>query len=181
MKCREVLDLELLLLGIIAIAGESVSETQTPHKTKQASEKQHDLWCYKCDTMTNGEKCLDLEGNDTTMHHKCNKEQKKCQVRRISMSTSTDEVTGKPKLWLLQRNCSESCEPGCIVIGERTKLHSCITCCDEHNYCNAGSVAAKTAANQFLVSSFSFLCAFVGFRALMAVAGDRRVFSDVRR
>lgn len=37
------------------------------------------------------------------------------------------------------RECAETCEPGCIVIGERTKLHSCIMCCDEVNYCNFGS------------------------------------------
>ncbi|CAG9864124.1 unnamed protein product [Phyllotreta striolata] len=162
MKCCEVIDLELLLLGVIALAGESASETQTPHKTKQAAEKLHDLWCFKCDTMLNGDKCLDLEGNDTYMHHKCSKEQRKCQVRRISMSTSTDEVTGKPKLWLLQRNCSESCEPGCIVIGERTKLHSCITCCDERNYCNDGSGAATLPIIniQYL---FLFVFALLGF------------------
>lgn len=65
------------------------------------------------------------------------------QVRRISVSTSTDEITGKPKLWLLMRECADACEPGCIAIGERTKLHSCITCCDESNYCNYGSGAAK--------------------------------------
>ncbi|XP_019875506.1 uncharacterized protein LOC109603450 [Aethina tumida] len=115
---------------------------ETQHRTKAATEKQHDLWCYKCDNFNDGDRCLDLQGNHTSMHTKCTKEQKKCQVRRISMSTSTDEIMGKPKLWLLQRNCSETCEPGCIVIGERTKLHSCITCCDEHNYCNAGSGAA---------------------------------------
>ncbi|KAJ8911664.1 hypothetical protein NQ315_014023 [Exocentrus adspersus] len=116
---------------------------ETQHRTKAASEKQHDLWCYRCDTMVDGDRCLDLIGNFSHMHAKCTKEQKKCQVRRISMSTSTDEITGKPKLWLLQRNCSEVCEPGCIVIGERTKLHSCITCCDEHNYCNADSGSYK--------------------------------------
>ncbi|KAK9881905.1 hypothetical protein WA026_018100 [Henosepilachna vigintioctopunctata] len=118
---------------------EESSEVQ--YKTKAASEKHHDLSCYRCDTMVDGEGCLDLHGNFTSMHMKCSREQKKCQVRRISMSTSTDEITGKPKLWLLQRNCSETCEPGCIVIGERTKLHSCITCCDEHNFCNADSSA----------------------------------------
>ncbi|XP_076250721.1 uncharacterized protein LOC143190363 [Rhynchophorus ferrugineus] len=116
---------------------------ETQHRTKAASEKQHDLWCYRCDSMVDGEKCLDLAGNHSHLHYKCHKEQKKCQVRRISMSTSTEEITGKPKLWLLQRNCSETCESGCIVIGERTKLHSCITCCDEHNFCNAGSPASR--------------------------------------
>lgn len=62
------------------------------------------------------------------------------QVKRISVSTSTEDTTGKPKLWLLQRDCSENCEPGCIIIGERTKLHSCITCC-ENSFCNSGSGA----------------------------------------
>lgn len=82
------------------------------------------------------------------------------------MSTSTEEVTGKPRLWLLQRNCSELCEPGCIVIGERTKLHSCITCCDEQNFCNAGSGAMKFyIANPKLIlllfNSTLFLMKFV--------------------
>nr|XP_023012816.1 uncharacterized protein LOC111502884 [Leptinotarsa decemlineata] len=133
------LQIRAIILGIVSV----VCRCETHHKTKAATEKQHDLWCYRCDTMLDGERCMDLGENYTAIHHKCTKEQKKCQVRRISMSTSTDEITGKPKLWLLQRNCSEMCEPGCIVIGERTKLHSCITCCDEHNYCNAGSGSDK--------------------------------------
>lgn len=73
------------------------------------------------------------------------------QVKRISVSTSTKDTVGKPKLWLLQRNCSENCEPGCIIIGERTKLHSCITCC-ENSFCNSGSGAEKiTIAIIFLI------------------------------
>lgn len=63
------------------------------------------------------------------------------------MSTSTEDVTGKPKLWLLQRNCSKSCEPGCIVIGERTKLYSCTTCC-ETSYCNSGSGSESWIENR---------------------------------
>ncbi|RZB40790.1 uncharacterized protein BDFB_009942 [Asbolus verrucosus] len=133
---------EALIASVVVVTGKLLitdSSEQQQHRTKAATEKQHDLWCYRCDTMVDGERCLDLVGNYSYMHTKCHKEQKKCQVRRISMSTSTDEITGKPKMWLLQRNCSETCEPGCIVIGERTKLHSCITCCDEKNFCNAGS------------------------------------------
>ncbi|ENN80873.1 hypothetical protein YQE_02719, partial [Dendroctonus ponderosae] len=131
--------------------------TETQHRTKAASEKQHDLWCHKCDSMVDGDKCLDLSGNYSHLHQKCAKEQKKCQVRRISMSTSTEEVTGKPKLWLLQRNCLETCDSGCIVIGERTKLHSCITCCDEHNFCNSGSGAeqARFVLEDLLIAVFN--------------------------
>ncbi|XP_060523805.1 uncharacterized protein LOC132700472 [Cylas formicarius] len=123
-----------------AVTG-ALHSSETQHRTKAASEKQHDLWCYRCDSMVDGDRCLNMTGNHTNMHTKCGKDQKKCQVRRISMSTSTEEVTGRPMLWMLQRNCSETCESGCIIIGERTKLHSCITCCDEHNFCNAGNGA----------------------------------------
>ncbi|KAL3277549.1 hypothetical protein HHI36_012893 [Cryptolaemus montrouzieri] len=54
--------------------------SEVQYKTKAASEKHHDLWCYKCDTMIDGENCLDLHGNFSNMNMKCNKEQKKCQV-----------------------------------------------------------------------------------------------------
>lgn len=63
------------------------------------------------------------------------------------MSTSTEDVTGKPKLWLLQRNCTKSCEPGCIVVGERTKLYSCTTCC-ETSLCNYGSGSEHCLLNK---------------------------------
>ncbi|XP_044758020.1 uncharacterized protein LOC123316110 isoform X1 [Coccinella septempunctata] len=146
--------LNVIILFYLMFLPTNSSEIQ--YRTKWASEKHHDLWCYRCDTMVDGESCLDLHGNYSWMNMKCSKEQKKCQVRRISMSTSTDEITGKPKLWLLQRNCSESCEPGCIVIGERTKLHSCITCCDENNFCNSGSLA-----NVFHLSSLALASALI--------------------
>lgn len=76
------------------------------------------------------------------------------------MSTSTEDVTGKPKLWLLQRNCTKSCEPGCIVVGERTKLYSCTTCC-ETSLCNSGSGSESwivhTTRLTFLLNSFGLL------------------------
>ncbi|XP_050312755.1 uncharacterized protein LOC126747884 [Anthonomus grandis grandis] len=136
MIIRTVWCLICILYSFLAI---DVYCGETYHRTKAASEKHHDLWCHKCDSFIDGNKCVTLSGNHSFLHHKCTREQKKCQVRRISMSTSTEEVTGKPKLWLLQRECVETCEGGCIIIGERTKLHSCITCCDDHNFCNSGS------------------------------------------
>lgn len=50
------------------------------HRTKAATEKQNDLWCYKCDSMSDGERCQDLQDNSTSLHMKCSKEHKKCQV-----------------------------------------------------------------------------------------------------
>ncbi|XP_057668668.1 uncharacterized protein LOC130901360 [Diorhabda carinulata] len=160
MKCLYYQHSTIVWLGILTFISTCENVSEMHHRTKGATEKQHDLWCYRCDTMLDGERCLDVEGNNNSyLHHKCTREQKKCQVRRISMSTSTDEITGEPKLWLLQRNCTESCEPGCIIIGERTKLHSCITCCDEYNYCNAGGGASpnRHISCAVLVTSFAIL------------------------
>ncbi|KAL1491581.1 hypothetical protein ABEB36_012156 [Hypothenemus hampei] len=121
----------VLCIGLLQfICVIAIRTVETTHKTRWANEKE--LWCHRCDSMADGEHCSNVSENHTQLHHKCSKEQKKCLVRRISMSTSTEEITGKPSVWLVQRNCTENCEPGCIVIGERTKLHSCITCCDEH-------------------------------------------------
>lgn len=54
--------------------------SETPHQTKEAREKQHDLWCHKCDSMFDGDKCLNLTHNSSSLHHKCSKEQRKCLV-----------------------------------------------------------------------------------------------------
>ncbi|KAF5303503.1 hypothetical protein FQR65_LT08202 [Abscondita terminalis] len=112
--------------------------TDSEHRTKAATEKLPALVCYRCSTM-NDEKCLDLHENSTSLHANCTDDSRICQVKRISLTTitKTGDMTGKPKLWLLERDCSGTCDPGCIIIGERTKLYSCTTCCEE-SYCNYG-------------------------------------------
>ncbi|XP_018318547.1 uncharacterized protein LOC108732319 isoform X2 [Agrilus planipennis] len=107
------------------------------HKTQAASEKLSDLWCYRCDSMVDGERCLDLQDNSSFLHTKCHHDHRICRIKKISVSTNTKDTTGEPKLWWLQRNCSKTCEAGCIVLGERTKLHACTTCC-EFSFCNYG-------------------------------------------
>lgn len=59
------------------------------------------------------------------------------QVKRYSYSIINGNTTSQPvtRLWSLQRNCTSKCEPGCIVIGERTKLHACTVCCGTY-LCN---------------------------------------------
>ncbi|VVC95017.1 unnamed protein product [Leptidea sinapis] len=60
------------------------------------------------------------------------------QVKRFSYTTSTENSTTALKMWALERNCTKHCEPGCIVIGERTKLYACTSCCTT-SLCNYGS------------------------------------------
>ncbi|CAD1472014.1 unnamed protein product, partial [Heterotrigona itama] len=63
-------------------------------------------------------------------------------VKRFSYTTSTEDSTSSPQTWSMERKCTSKCEPGCIVIGERTKLSACTTCC-EQSYCNVGTGAAN--------------------------------------
>lgn len=132
---------------LYAYAGEL---TDSEHRTKAATEKLPTLVCYRCNTMTDNEKCLDLHDNSTSFHANCSDDSRICQVKRISMTTitKTGEVTGNPKLWMLQRNCTGTCDPGCIIIGERTKLYSCTTCCEE-SYCNHGNSASSFHSEHF--------------------------------
>lgn len=44
------------------------------------------------------------------------------------------------KFWALERNCSKSCNTGCMVIGERVRLRVCSQCCRTPD-CNVGSGA----------------------------------------
>ncbi|EDW08462.1 uncharacterized protein LOC6578619 [Drosophila mojavensis] len=108
------------------------------HRTAAAIERVNKLWCYACDTMDDGPGCVDvLERNDTSMMKKCQGEEFICMVKRFSYTTSTENSTSSPKMWSLDRRCTVNCEPGCIVIGERTKLYACTSCCEE-SFCNTG-------------------------------------------
>lgn len=62
------------------------------------------------------------------------------QTKSFSYTTSTENTTSAPRLFSLERNCTSKCEPGCIIIGERTKLYACTECC-ESNLCNTGNGA----------------------------------------
>lgn len=64
------------------------------------------------------------------------------QVKRFSYTTSTENSTSMPQTWSMERNCTNKCDPGCIVIGERTKLYACTACC-EINLCNFGTGTAN--------------------------------------
>lgn len=54
------------------------------HRTKEASEKANDLWCYKCDSMDEGDRCINLTdntGDNSTFKHKCINDKRICMVR----------------------------------------------------------------------------------------------------
>ncbi|XP_014476233.1 PREDICTED: uncharacterized protein LOC106745283 [Dinoponera quadriceps] len=129
----------LLVAAIALTSGQLMSKE---HRTHAASERANDLWCYQCDTMEDGDKCSNLTSNTTSFQHKCLDDKRICMVKRFSYTTSTENSTSMPQTWSLERNCTNKCDPGCIVIGERTKLYACTACCETH-LCNTGTGTAN--------------------------------------
>lgn len=130
----------LLIVTSIAIVDGQLLTTE--HRTHAASERVNDLWCYQCETMEDGERCSNLTGNYSAFEYKCTGDKRTCMVKRFSYTTSTEDSTSSPQTWSMERKCTSKCDPGCIVIGERTKLSACTTCC-EQSFCNVGTGAAN--------------------------------------
>lgn len=127
-----------LLYNFILISVECQSLINTIHKTQAAAEKHNDMWCYTCHSMENGDMCVDnITANYSTFMKKCRDEEFTCMVQKFSYTTSTENATSSPKMWSLERKCTAHCDAGCIVIGERTKLYACTSCCNTP-FCNSG-------------------------------------------
>uniref|UniRef100_A0A182WWJ4 Protein quiver n=1 Tax=Anopheles quadriannulatus TaxID=34691 RepID=A0A182WWJ4_ANOQN len=165
----------IVFMGLLEL-GRSQYLTNTVHKTSAATEKINDLWCYSCNATDDGEACIDLSsGNNASFVKKCNPEEFICMyawfrlrfevksrkhnnfcpsltlvphVKQFSYTTSTENSTSTPKLWSLERRCISSCEAGCIIIGERTKLYACTSCC-EKSLCNTGKAHSTNPIAHF--------------------------------
>lgn len=128
--------------------------TNSVHKTKEAKETKADLYCFSCDFMSDDENCVNINRTrQLNLTKKCDSDQSYCVVKRFSYTTSDKNSTSDKKLWSLQRDCTEKCENGCIVIGERVKLYACSACCG-NNLCNISNSAVNftsTLATTFVL------------------------------
>lgn len=152
-----------LLITVINI-GVGQHLTSHIHRTQAATEKENNLHCYTCDTMEDGDYCVDLLVNhSTSMRRKCNFDEFVCMIKRFSYTTSNENTTSSPKMWSLERKCGVNCEPGCIVIGERTKLYACTSCC-EISLCNSGrGDAARYSSLSSLIKFLYINIYFISF------------------
>lgn len=122
---------------------EAQSLTNTIHKTQAAAERPNDMWCYACHSMDSGDKCVEnITANYSSFLKKCKDDEFICMVQKFSYTTSTENATSSARMWSLERKCAAACEAGCIVIGERTKLYACTSCC-RTSYCNIDRGGAK--------------------------------------
>lgn len=116
--------------------------TSTIHKTKDALEVKSDLHCYTCDILTDPDSCINIlnvtDSERVKYTRKCDSENSFCTVRRYSYTMTDKDSTSEKRLWSLTRNCTDHCENGCIIIGERVKLHACSSCCNS-SFCNVGN------------------------------------------
>ncbi|CAD7077194.1 unnamed protein product [Hermetia illucens] len=128
----------------------------TVHKTPAAEVKINDLWCYTCETMEDGEACVDFLSNRSSLAKQCKADEYICMVKRFSYTTSTENSTSSPKMWSLERKCAVNCESGCIIIGERTKLYACTSCCNK-SLCNTGTGSAASLLNSLNINILNSL------------------------
>ncbi|CRL08722.1 CLUMA_CG021279, isoform A [Clunio marinus] len=129
----------------------STNKFGSVHKTKEAQETKAELFCFSCDMMTDSENCVNInKTRQLNLTKKCENDQNFCVVKRFSYTMSDKNSTSQKKLWSLQRHCTDTCENGCIVIGERVKLYACSSCCS-NNLCNISSKGRNIRKNKFLI------------------------------
>lgn len=130
------------------------------HKTKEAKETKPELYCFSCDMTSDLDNCVNInKTRQANLTKKCEPDQNFCVVKRFSYTMSDKNSTSDKKLWTLQRDCSDGCENGCIIIGERVKLYACSQCCP-NNLCNISSGSIKIVFTTALTFA-TLLIAFI--------------------
>lgn len=115
-----------------------------------ARQQQGPLTCWSCLAHTHGPDCYDLDDENMTLTKMCNPEEVFCTVNRIWYVV---EAGAEARNLSVNRTCAADCSPSCVVIGDRTKIHSCTSCCTT-SYCNVGSSAsAQPIASACLVGA----------------------------
>ncbi|KAG0710307.1 hypothetical protein GWK47_023084 [Chionoecetes opilio] len=106
--------------------------------------QQGPLTCWSCSANTHGQDCYDLDLENKTLAKTCSPEEPFCTVNRIWYVV---EAGAEPRNFSVNRTCALACTPSCVVIGDRTKIHSCASCCTT-SYCNiVNSASARPLAS----------------------------------
>ncbi|XP_015784254.1 uncharacterized protein LOC107361841 [Tetranychus urticae] len=105
------------------------------------------LSCYSCSSLEDPY-CLNVtNATQDYLSKECRSKEKMCSVTRIEYENSDHTGT---VFWALERKCSSSCIQGCIILGERTRLHYCSSCCSD-DLCNTNSMSIDLKMNNLLI------------------------------
>jgi len=108
------------------------------------------LSCYTC-TSIEDIRCKTINETNTHLHNvdsqfrfrlytECAPGEQYCAVLRLDSKIEQSAIDYK--FWAVERKCVKECVEGCFVLGERTKLSLCTTCCST-NYCNVGNTSSE--------------------------------------
>jgi hypothetical protein len=122
------------------------------------------LSCYTCssiedircktinETNTDSNDYIDSQSNAGLYGTECSSGEQYCAVLRLDSKIEQSAIDYK--FWAIQRKCAKECVDGCFVLGERTKLSLCTTCCST-NYCNVGNTSSLRSSNHILSLFFA--------------------------
>ncbi|XP_042232608.1 uncharacterized protein LOC121873257 isoform X1 [Homarus americanus] len=163
--CQKQLILRLLLWVSVALTGRAAGDGSGGRKMVMVLAVaswmvgvvvgREPLTCWACSSKTHGSDCYGLDHDNFTfpssLSRNCTPDQTYCTVQRIwyVVETGAEEMD-----FSVNRTCASVCNPSCMVIGDRTKIYSCTSCCSE-SYCNTGSSASSrhSGSTQLLLAA----------------------------
>ncbi|XP_022669098.1 uncharacterized protein LOC111253643 [Varroa destructor] len=119
--------------------------------------------CYKCHSEIDGAACYNASQYNVTFQT-CSQSIANgggCAVYRLDTS---DQATGV-RTHSIERACANKCEPDCVVVGERHKLHLCTSCCNE-TFCNTDNSARPRGTQVVTLRAFG-MPIYIGYPAIL--------------
>lgn len=157
------------MMTVIARAYTEKSEKESKVLTTDATEPDVPLQCWNCTTTDPNHDCFglaDLNGTDplplpgAPFKQNCSKEDTFCQVKRNWIITTKKDGVKEEKNFSITRSCTRTCDDFCIVLGDRTKIHSCQSCCTTPN-CNTGNIGTSSITRHIRAQSLLILTAAI--------------------
>ncbi|KAK3892013.1 hypothetical protein Pcinc_004138 [Petrolisthes cinctipes] len=131
----------VVIAGLTGVAGSNGGKLSVAAAVV-AGGSQEPLGCWICSSQIQGNGCynpLNQTSFITNATRNCTLDEVFCTVNRTwyVVEGGDEEID-----FSVNRDCARECFPHCIVIGDRTKIYSCMSCCTE-SFCNTGSSAAS--------------------------------------
>ncbi|XP_064104490.1 uncharacterized protein LOC135214290 [Macrobrachium nipponense] len=162
---------------------ESASQglSPSPSSSEDGSSSASSLVCWSCSSSSHGNPCTNIDPtNSTTVDAKvCEPDEKFCWVKRIwyVVETKRGEET---VVFSVNRNCSAECSPTCIVIGDRTKIHSCTSCCTE-SHCNTDNSSSSRQTSNFLLLMSALMVAIAPVLSILSLPAAHAATGSSKR